>query len=189
MKRTALFLVSVLIISSLFSFGVSAATKQDVVDAAKTTIPTGYDYLFLIQLENIFAQLDVSEEKCDRIIEIINELGQSVEDSGHTLHLYAKDNRDIILKYFDEICDICGLTYEYKIAVKDPLWHEGDVVCLVYDSEGNLLGMLDGDQDILTKKTDVSVTAPVPLILPVCAAGIIAAAALVFMKNRKVSVF
>lgn len=189
MKKLALFMVSVLIVSSLFSFGVSAATKQDVVDAANAAVPANYNFLYLIQLENIFSQINVSEEQCDRIITIIKELGQSVKDSGHTLHLYTQDNRDVILKYFDEICNICGMTYEYKLADKNPQWHTGDVVCLVYNSDGTFLGELDGDREQFVKKTDVPVTASDSFILPLLAAGIIAAGALVFVKNRKVSAF
>jgi hypothetical protein len=185
MKKYLLVIIFILILSSLFSVSVSAATKQDVIEAAEAAVPEDYSFLYLIQFENILNQLDVSDKNCDRIIEIINELKQSLKDSGHTLHLYTEENLNVILKYFDEVCNICGLTYEYKPAVKDTIWHAGDVVCLIYNSEGILLGEFDGDQAQFVNKTDTAVTPVISFVLPVSAVVILAAAVFVFIKTRK----
>lgn len=184
MKKIVFLLLTVLMISQILSLGAAAASKQDVIDAARKAIPEDYSFLYLIQLENIFSQLEVTEEQCERIIEIINELGRSVEDSGHTLHLYAEKNRGQILEYFNEICDMIGLTYEYKPAVIQD--HAGDVVCFVYGPDGKLLGEFDGDEDTLVKQTNIAPAGYAPsAILPLFAVCTAAAGLFVFIKNRR----
>ncbi|MHB1151411.1 MAG: hypothetical protein ACYCWE_13820 [Eubacteriales bacterium] len=147
------FFILLLFILTSFSLSVSAATKQDVVNAAKATAPNTYDYMYLIQLENIFSQIHLTEEKCDRLIEIIHKIGRTAGSKGK-LELYEEDNRDFILKYFKEVCTICGLTYEYSLVGKDPDWTLDNIVSIVYDSEGKLIGRFDGNRKDIVKKTD-----------------------------------
>lgn len=189
MLKRALLLLSVLILTAFFSFGVSAATKQDVIKTAESFVPGDYNFLYLIQFENILAQTDLSAEKYDRIIEIIEKLGKSVTDSGHSLHFYTAENQNYILEYFDEVCDICGFTYKYDIAGKSPQWHPGDVICMIYDSGGRLIGILDGDQDKIVNKTNTQDNSAgltdSSLMLPLGAFGIMAVSAVVFIANEK----
>ncbi len=183
MKKTVYFLILVLALVPLFSTGVFASTKQDVVDAAKEAVPSKYSYLYLIQLENIFSQIDVSEETCDRIIAIIRSLALTVEDSGHTLHLYGLEKRRTILEQFNEVCKLCGLTYAYRPAAV--LDHTGDIVCMIYGPDGALLGEFDGDEESLVKKTNAADIHTAPSqIFPITFTAL-TAIALLFANSRK----
>lgn len=183
--RSVLFILTFILLTQLFSLNISAAGKQDVINAARNAIPPDYGYLYLIQLENILSQIEISEENCDRIIEIIDELAQSIKDSGHTLHLYAEENVEYILELFDEICTLCDLTYEYRPAAKQPHWHPGDVECLVYDSGGRLLGVFDGDLNIVKSTGSKIGSFVLPLPQVFCAAAVFAAAVYIYINNRK----
>lgn len=196
MKR---FFILLLFILASFSLNVSAAAKQDVVNAAKATTPNTYDYMYLIQLENIFSQIHLTEEKCDRLIEIIHKIGRTAGSKGK-LELYEEDNRDFILKYFDEVCTICGLTYEYSLVGKDPDWTLDNVVSIVYDSEGKLIGRFDGNRKDIVKKTgqpepEIKTDDPIQTksfadaeLIPAlifCTGGILAATVFAYKMMRK----
>ncbi len=134
----------------VFPFKISAAVKQDVIDAAKATNPNKYDFLYLIQLENIFSQIELAEKKYDRLIEIIQKSKTMMDQTGK-IELAEESNNEYILEMFDEICSICGLSYEYSLAGKDPSLTFDNVVCHVYDSEGNLIGTINGNKNTVKK--------------------------------------
>jgi hypothetical protein len=164
MKRPVIFLISVFILTSAFSINIFAAAKQDIVDAARSKIPAGYGSLYMIQLENVLMQVELTPEQCDRIIETINELSQVADDNG-----------EIPVKYIYEFCKTANLSYKYI----------GDSVLEIYDLNGNLLGELNGDQEIPTvKKTNSAVLPGMSIMLPIAAASIMAIAVFIFVKNK-----
>lgn len=182
MKKLTLLLALILVLSSLFSFGVSAATKQDVVDVARGMIPAGYNQLYLIQIENIFSQLDVSAETCDKLIVIAKEVDNILRNNGYTLSNYTAEDRKNVIAYMNQVCDLTGLTYQYNTADLN------NIQLNIYDPAGNLIGQFEFDQDQLINKTDVAVAPVVSFALPISAIAILAAAAFVFAKSRKAAI-
>jgi hypothetical protein len=167
MKRSVLFLISVFILTSAFSINISAASKQDIIDAAKLQIPAGYGSLYMIQLENVLMQAELTPEQCERIIEIIDEL-KIADDSGHTPD-----------KYVNEFCKAAGLTYKYRPA------NTGDAVLEIYDPDGDLLGEFDSRDIPPVKKTGSAALPAMSIMLPAAAAGIMAIAVFIYIKNKR----
>ncbi len=184
-KRIALFLLSALIFASSFAFGAFAASKQEIIDAARSKIPAGSEFIYMIQLENILMQVELTPEQGDRVIEIIGEMDKIVRENGQQLRLYSKDLLEITTGYVYEICEMANLTYEYKVA--SPASYAGDVVIVIRDAGGNYLGEFDGSKELpLVKKTNAAVLPDTSVLLPAASAVILAAGIFLIIRNKKV---
>lgn len=158
MKKILFSAFMVILMLAAFSVSSFAATKQEVIDAAENAIPKGYQYLYAIQIENIMTASDVTPEQCDKLLEYIKGVDDIIDDRGHSLHLYTPEEVNAVLGYFDSACELMGYTYEVMSFDSDLSYHEGDVVYVLYDNAGELVGVFDGDQDPIRETGSASIS-------------------------------
>ncbi|MBR6529982.1 MAG: LPXTG cell wall anchor domain-containing protein [Clostridia bacterium] len=127
----------------LSAVSVSAATRKDVLDLAKETIPAEYN-TYHIWAENILGQYDLSEEEWDEVLALLKETAAVfTEDNGKSLHQYTGDKQKFALSVLDKFCEITGSTYIVRTAANPK--HKGDNEVLLYKADGALVALIDGD--------------------------------------------
>lgn len=155
-----------------------AEASQDVLDALEEAIPAKYQTLYMAQAKNLLAQIEVSDEQADQLIAIIDDLKNAMTDQGDSLDDYSKEDQAYFLGKFAEAMEILGLNY--RLAEKDKELHENDIVCYVYNADGELLIRLDGD--VAADKTDAADNGTVYLVL---AGAFLALSGAAFVFTRK----
>lgn len=156
-KRVLSMVVAALLLFAAFSaipMSASAATKQDIMSAAAEAIPSSYEELYKVQLENILSQIDVSSEQADQIVALINEVKGVITDKGGSLHFYTASERKYLAGKLAEACEILNLTYTITFKTSN-LAHVNDVYATIFTADGRKLCDLDGD---IIKRTDVPAT-------------------------------
>lgn len=150
MKKTICFIMALMLISSSF-ITANAATRDEVITAVQKGMPDNYEDLYLDTVKNIFAQIETTDEQCDKLIEIIERSASTIDlTKGNSLHYYTDEEVEYMYSIFDEVCALLNISY--KIVPKESgLLHPGDIKVLVYGQNGELIGELDGD---IVKRTD-----------------------------------
>lgn len=144
-------LVVALILALSIPFTASAATRDDVLAAVKADMPEAYHELFMGSIENIFAQIETTDEECDKLIEIMDRFSKTLDlNKGHSIHNYTSEEVDYIYSIVDEICELLDLSYKIVPKSSGEL-HAGDIKAMIYGPNGELIGELDGD---IIKRTD-----------------------------------
>lgn len=150
-KLIAMLMACLMLVGMTATVSVSAASpKEDMIDACEEYMPEPLLKEYLPLIQNILAQIEVSQDQADQVIECIKESREFFKEyKGVTLHYYTQEERKFAVDMVSRICDILFLTAKYSHSTdKD---HHNDVVCEIYDSNGRLIGILDGD---VVKKTN-----------------------------------
>lgn len=142
MKKIVCILLSA-VLFALCSVSVFAATRKDVIDLAKASIPAKYE-TYHIWAENILGQYDLTSEQWDDVLLLVESvLPFFPEDQGQSLHLYTKQQRKLALDTLIAFCDITDSTYLMRDAANPK--HSGDKEVLLYKADGTLVATIDGD--------------------------------------------
>ncbi len=142
MKKIACLILAVLF-TVLGMVTASAASRQDVIDYAKETIPSKY-ITYHVWAENILGQYDLSEEEWDEVLSLLEDLVASFpSDKGQSLHTYESSQRAAAMQALNAFCDITGSTFVLR-NVASPK-HTGDQEVLLYKEDGTLVAVIDGD--------------------------------------------
>lgn len=150
MKRIICLAVA-LVFALTVPFTASAATRDEVLAQVKKDMPESYHDLYMESIKNIFAQIETTDEQCDKLIEIMDRFSSTLDlTKGYSIHNYTSDEVDYIYSIVDEICDLLGLSYKIVPKTSGEL-HAGDIKAMIYGPGGELIGELDGD---IVKRTD-----------------------------------
>ena len=189
MKKLITILVMCLLVTGLVATAVapvSAATpKERMLDACEEHMPEPLLKEYRPLIENILRQITVSETQADQVIECIKESREFFKEyKGISLHTYTAEEREFAINMVSRICEILGLTAKYGYSTDSD--HKDDMICEIYDANGNLLGILDGDA---VKKTNApeTETAAVNYGYVVLAAVLALGAAAAAVTGKKLS--
>ena len=158
MKKLIAVLVLCLMVAGMMATAVapvSAATpKERMLDACEEYMPEPLLKEYRPLIENILRQITVSDSQADQVIACIKESREFFKEyKGISLHTYTAEEREFAVNMVSRICEILGLTAKYGYSTDSD--HVHDMICEIYDANGNLLGILDGDA---VKKTNAPET-------------------------------
>lgn len=165
MKKLIAILVLCMMITGIVASAavpVSAATpKERLIECSKENLPEPLLKAYLPAIENILAQISVSEEQADQVSACIVESREYFESTGGfkgiSLSEYTKEQQSFAVAMVARICDILFLRWELTLST-DPK-HTNDLVFIVYNASGQKLGELDGDAVKKTNVPDAEVSA------------------------------
>lgn len=181
MKKLLSVLLACLMLAGVMAsavVSVSAATpKESMIDACEEYMPEPLLKEYLPLIENILRQISVTQDQADQVIDCIKESREFFKEyKGVTLHLYTPEERLFAVDMVARVCEILGLTAKYSYSTDAD--HHNDLVCEIYNADGQLLGILDGDAVKKTNapESDVNYTYVVlAAVLLVGAAGAVVA--------------
>jgi len=155
MKKLITLLLAVVILSAMV-IPASAATEEEVLAEFKKLSISRYVWT---EAENLAANYDATEEQLDVLLELVKNAqeafpedkgpGYAAPDNadedyfGTEKYPYTEEQLDTLMGIIAEGCDTVGFTYEF-INSENPK-HSGDVVLVIYDTEGKIAFMYDGD--------------------------------------------
>ena len=150
-KLIAMLMACLMLVGMTATVSVSAATpKESMIDACEEYMPEPLLKEYLPLIENILAQIEVSQDQADQVIQCIKESREFFKEyKGVTLHYYTAEERKFAVDMVARICEILFLTAKYSYSTDAD--HHNDMVCEIYNADGQLLGILDGD---VVKKTN-----------------------------------
>ena len=175
MKKFLVTLAVLALAVSAFAFSAAAATKADVIAAAKEAVPAKYEYLYLVQLERVLNATNPDANTCDALIALIEKNADMLTDKGGSLSEYTPAERDAVLADFDAAARLLGVTYEIEPVANDA----ADVKAIIYYND-EPIAELDGDA---IKQTDVEESAS--MVWPVAVAAVLLTAVAAFVFGKK----
>lgn len=172
-------LATVMLLSAVLApIGVSAATKDDVLNEFKTIPAHHYIYDEVEQLAN---NHPLTSEQYDKLLEWCKEIKEAFpEDKGRSFHSYPAEAQAKMLTIMYEVADYLNLKIEIKPS-ENPV-HTNDDVVFVYDPSGKLIFRYDGDE---IRKTDTAESADYALYAIISASAIVLAFAAFAIVSKK----
>lgn len=190
-KKVFALVLALVLMMAVFVSPVSAATKQDLVEAIRNDdILSNYEHI----VNSIINQMDNFEftsDQCDYLLAKFDEAKaiMAVEgDKGQSAHEYSEETVIAITDLIAEVVTELGYTYAYLPVEGKPL-HPGDQIFQVYDENGYVVFEYDGD---LVKHTDEVATASnsgnIGAIVAICGGVVLLAVAVFFAVKSKKSI-
>ena len=155
MKKLLSLLLACLMLAGVMATAVvpvsAAGPKEDMIDACREYMPEPLLKEYLPLIENVLSQITVSQDQAVQVIECIKESRAFFKEyKGITLHYYTQEERQFAVDMVARICEILFLTVKYNHSTDSD--HHDDMVCEIYNANGQLIAVLDGDA---VKKTNV----------------------------------
>lgn len=152
-KLIAMLMACLMLVGMTATLSVSAAgPKDDMIAACYEYMPEPLIKEYMPAIQNILAQIEVNQDQADQVIECIKESRTFFDKEGYhgvSLSEYSHDAQRFAIDMVNRICEILFLTAKYSHST-DP-FHHNDVVCEIYNANGQLIANLDGD---FIKKTN-----------------------------------
>lgn len=192
MKRVIATILTAVVLLTTLALPSFAVTKADIIaECEKSPV---YKYV-KSAVENAATKVEITDEQAAQILPLVQQgVALLSEDNGPTHFsadggvMYPDEVTNGVMDIIDEICKILGFTWKWVNAatIKGEQYHANDNVFVVYDQNGNIVFMYDGDYI-----TDTSAATTVPTAAWVAigsAAALTVAAGAAFIVARKKSV-
>lgn len=155
----------------LFAMGtVSAATKQDVINALKSV---GANSAMITMAENYLKTTSLSSDKLDAVVDNINDVKAIMDASGVTdVTKLSKEDKDKVLAEVSDTANLVGLNANVVVG------KDGKRTISLTNDSGKTVAVIAGNGNVMKKTATANV-------LGMAVGSLTAAAGLVAIRKRK----